>query len=246
MNTMFRLVTVAVLGAMLVLSGCAATRPDPNYTAYLQAATADAQHEALARASIADAAASCNGNETCVVAVAGFAAMSIQGARSGAGLAAPPRQLSGAEKAAVLIRSITPLGTAGINGAVAMHSSDNSRDIALGQYNFLGGVVSSVASSPALSSPSITVGGDYIPGSVGDTVGGDQVGGDQHIGDSAGRDLIGGDQHVGDTIGGDDNSGNSGRIDSPGPFDNSGQCTGVLCQGEGDTNPPPADPDTGG
>ena len=231
--------TLIIIALALTLAACAST-PDPHYSAYLQAVSASEQRDAAARGSIADAAASCNGNETCVVAVAGFAALSMQGGSSRSSVQPYRKQFHPAW--GILGQALPVLAQA----AVSWHSSDNSRDIALGQYGFLGGVIDSVTSSPALlpRDPSITVGGDYISGSVGDSVGGDQVGGNQHIGDSAGRDLIGGDQHVGDTIGGDDNSGNSGRINSPGPFDNSGQCTGLLCQGEG--TPPPADPDTGG
>ncbi len=238
MNTPIRL--LVLLLAVLTLSACASTRTDPHYAAYLQAATADAQRDALARGSIADAAAACNGDDTCVVAVAGFAALAVQGSAGRGANLQPYRKQH--HPAWGILGATLPVA---IQSAVAWRSSDNSRDIALGQYQMLGGIVGSVVNSPALTprDPSITVGGDYITGRVGDDVGRDQIGGDQHIGDTVGRDQIGGDQHIGDAIGGDNNAGNSGRIYSPGEFGPT--CTGPRCQGDGDVFPPPEDSDNG-
>lgn len=228
---------IILIASLLLLAACAST-PDPNYAAYLEAATAADQREQLVRGSVGDAAAACNNDATCVVAVAGFAALAVQKGGASAGLQPYRKQY---HPAWGILGAAVP---AVIQGAVAIRSSDNSRDIALGQYDFLANVIGSVTSSPALQprDPSITVGGDYISGRQHI---GDAVGGDQHIGDAIGRDQIGGDQRIGDDIGGDDNSGNSGRIGSPGPFDNSGQCTGDRCQGDGDINPPPPPPDPG-
>jgi hypothetical protein len=235
---------IVLLLAVLTLTACASTRTrtDPNYTAYLQAATADAQRDALARGSIADAAAACNGDNTCVVAVAGFAALAVQGSAGRSASLQPYRRQF--HPAWSIISATLPVA---IQSAVAWRSSDNSRDIALGQYQMLGGIVGSVVNSPALTprDPSITVGGDYITGRVGDDVGRDQIGGDQHIGDTVGRDQIAGGQHIGDAIGGDNNAGNSGRINSPGPFEIGPTCTGTRCQGDGDILPPPRDADNG-
>lgn len=228
----------AIVCSVLLLAACAST-PNSEYNAYLQAVAAADQREQAARGSIADAAASCNGNETCVVAVAGFAALSLQsGGQRGAGIQPYRKQFHPAWN--ILGQAIPAV----IQGAVSWRQSDNSRDIAMSQHDFIGGMVDSIVSSPALTprDPSITVGGDYVTG-------------EQHIGDAIGRDAIGGDQHVGDwhqgdAIGGDDNSGNSGRINSPGPYDdNSGQCTGTGCQGDGDHGlpvDPEPDPGNGG
>lgn len=228
--------------ATVLLAACATGR-DPNYSAYLEARQAATQQESATLRAISDASASCGGDATCVVAVAGFAALAARGQAGGGDLRPYVRQPSAGERIGLaLIGQISPLASA----AVAWRSSDNSREIALGQYDFLGGVVGSLASSPALTPPSITVGGDYISGQqhVGDTIGGDAIGGDQHIGDTVGGDFIGGDQHIGDTIGGDDNSGNSGRIHSPGPYDldTGDRCTGDRCQSPGDDIAPPAPP----
>jgi len=128
---------------------------------------------------------------------------------------------------------------------VALKSSDNSRDVALAQYGFLGGVVSDMSAASvavAQSGPRIDVGGDYVGGDrseIGDNytggdrsetnVGGDQVGGDQHVGDTVGRDQAGRDIIDNGGIIGDDNDQ---RQDSPGPYDNSADgddCTGSDC-----------------
>jgi hypothetical protein len=126
---------------------------------------------------------------------------------------------------------------------VALKSSDNSRDVALAQYGFLGGVVSDMSAASvavAQSGPRIDVGGDYVGGdrseivdnfNGGDrsetNVGGDQVGGNQHVGDTVGRDQAGRDIVDNTGIIGDDNDQ---RQDSPGPYDvdnsNDGDCDG--------------------
>lgn len=229
-----RIIVLAIV--VLALAACATGR-DPNYESYLDASRQAQQQQALALGAISDAAAACNGDPACVVAVAGFAALAAQ--KSGGSEIRPyVRQASAAERVGIaLVGQIAPLASM----AVAWHSSDNSRDIALGQYDFLGGVIGSVASSPALQAPSITVGGDYVPGSqhigddisghVGDAIGRDAIGGDQRIGDDIGRDAIGGDRIDGSNIGTDN------RIESPGPYDYGNRCTGEQCQGL-----PPSDP----
>lgn len=217
--------------AILLLAACATGR-DPNYTAYLEARQAAQSQEAATLRAISDASASCAGDAACVVAVAGFAALAASNKAGNSHIQTYQRQPSAAERVGLaLVGQIAPLASA----AVAWRSSDNSRDIALGQFDFLGGAIGALAGSAALTppaAPSINVGGDYVPGQ-------------QHIGDAIGRDAIGGDQRIGPeiNIGGDDNSGNSGRIGSPGPYDidNGDRCTGTRCQGEGgDVLPPPA------
>lgn len=230
----------------LLLAACATGR-DPNYSAYLEARQAAVQQESATLRALSDASASCGGDATCVVAVAGFAAMAARGQGGGPAIQPYVRQPSAAERIGLaLVGQISPLASA----AVSWRASDNSRAIALGQYDFLGGTMAALANSPALTGPSITVGGDYVSGRqhIGDSIGGDYIGGDQHIGDHIGRDAIGGDQRIGNeiNIGRDDNSGNSGRINSPGPYDwdidNGDRCSGTRCQGDGDDAPPNPDP----
>jgi hypothetical protein len=224
-----------LIALSVVLAGCASSRPDPQYRAYVQLVQEQETARQARFASIAAAADRCDG-DSCVQMVAAIAALAQAGAGQGAAPQQYRRDPSAAERVGLaMLGQMAPLASA----AVAWRSSDNSREIALGQYSFLGGVIDSVVSSPALQGPSITVGGDYITGSqhVGDAVGRDQIGGDQHIGDSIGRDVIGGDRI--------DNRGNIGRdnrLASPGPFDDSGdRCEGPLCQGV--QHPPPPDPE---
>lgn len=231
---------VTLIAFAVLATGCAATAPDPNYAAYIKLVEAERTAEAGRYTSLAAASQSCT-DARCVENVAALTALAM----AGRGSAMPSAQIYRKQyhPAWGIVGQAIP---ALISGAVAWRSSDNSRDIALGQYDFLGGVIGSVTNSPALTprDPSITVGGDYITGSqhVGDAIGGDYITG--QVGDAVGRDQIAGDQHVGDEIGGDrvDNSGligNDNRVGSPGPWDNSGQCTGPLCQGDGDITPPP-------
>lgn len=110
------------------------------------------------------------------------------------------------------------------------HARDTSRE----QYSFLGRVIDS-------AQPSIHVGGDYVPGQIGDNVGRDYITG--HVGDYAGRDQVGRDQtQVGRDFTVGDRNHNRGRQDSPGPIidDNAGDCRdGADCS----VQPPPAPPD---
>lgn len=101
-----------------------------------------------------------------------------------------------------------------VTGYVGIRQAEIARDNTVAQYDFLGGAIDAVAGSPALRAPSITVGGDYVPGQIGDNVTGDgnatrgaQVG-DTVGGDQAGRDI------VRDSVIGDGN-----RFGSSGPFD---------------------------
>ena len=245
---------VLILMLVALLVGCAGTgKIDPNYQAQLQFVEQQAAAERQQFTSIAQTAERCT-SDACVTQVAALAALAAAGGRGSAPTVQPFRKQF--HPAWGLLGSLVPSLA---NAAVSWHQSDNARDTSLAQYGFLGGVIRDVAASPALQTPNITVGGDYVPGSqhIGDAVGGDYITG--HVGDavSVGRDQIGGDQHVGDAIGRDvvggdriDNSGNLGtdnRIDSPGPIstDNSGdECDGIGCQGV--VNPPPEEDGSGG
>jgi hypothetical protein len=134
---------------------------------------------------------------------------------------------------------------AAVQVAGSVYQSQHSRDIALAQYDWLGSAIGSLANSPALQGPSITVGGDYVPGSqhIGDAVGGNWTGRD-----AVGRDNIGRDQRTGDDT--RTNWGTGNRFNAPGPFTDTGngpRCEGDQCQG-GDRFPlppaPPVDPET--
>lgn len=226
---------------------CTVSDVDANYDAYRETVSKLYEQQVAGKKAIADAATSC-ADDTCRVAIAGFAAMASQGAAQSVPLQQYQRQPSGWERFGLaLVGQLGPLGQA----AVSWHGLDTSRDVSQAQYNFLDNAISSMANSPALqgpSAPNINVQGDYVTGTqhVGDSVGGDaigrdSIGGDQQIGDNIGGHLVGGDQHLGDQIGGDrvDNDGiigNENRFTSPGPISGD-TCTGDTCQGV--VNPDP-------
>ena len=237
---------LALVFALMLLTACAST-PDANYTAYLQAQAAADQRDKVARGSVADAAASCNNDATCVVAVAGFAAMAMQSGSGRPSVQPYVRQPGAFEKFGLAaIGALAPLAQA----YAAIDAGRNSVDIArigadreVAVTQAWSQTTTGVAEAFAGLAPStaITVGGDYVTGTqhIGDSIGRDAIDGDQHVGDAVGRDSIGGDQHLGDAIGGDDNSGNSGRIDSPGPYESGDRCTGEQCQAPPAPEPAP-------
>lgn len=101
-----------------------------------------------------------------------------------------------------------------VTGYVGIRQAEIGRDNTQAQYSFLGNAIEALAGSPAMQAPSITVGGDYVPGQVGDNItgNGNATRGAQ-VGDNVGRDQTGGD-HIDGSVIGDEN-----RFDSPGPFD---------------------------
>lgn len=230
-----RALTLVLL--IVALAGCAGTRTaDPNYTQLVRFYEAEREATNQRFSTIAGTAEGCE-DDACRTTIAAFAALAQVSGGGSAG--APPAFRKTYHPAWNILGATVP---ALINGAVAWQQSENNRDVTLGQYDWLGGMMRDLSQSPALRAPTITVGGDYVPGSqhIGDAVGrdlisghvGDTIGGDQHIGDDIRRDTIGGDRI--------DNAGNIGtdnRIDSPGPYDIGDECEGELCQGE--TNPPP-------
>lgn len=262
---MFVLVALAAL-----LVGCAgAPKVDPNYKAY--ADIVDKQ-EAAAQARFASLGAAAQHCETdaCRERIASNLAIVIAATNGGGGQGKPEQYRRQHHPAWGILGAVAPQV---IPGLTSMRANDNARDIALGQYSFLGNVIRDVTQSPALQSPNITAGGHIVYGEqrIGDeygtytgrdaiggdqqlgdntSAGRDQIAGDQRIGDDIGRDAIAGDQHVGDTIGRDDNSGNAGnvgddnRIGSDGPFDNDTD-NGDRCEGDNcqGVPPPPEDPE---
>jgi hypothetical protein len=246
----FIMATTLVACAMLLTACAGAPRVDPSYQAYLEATQRSAQQEQLSRTAVADAATACAGDSTCVVAVAGFAALAVQsGGQRGASVQPYTRQPSAWERFGVAaLQTLPGLGQV----FAAVRAGDNNVAIArigaereAAVTNAWSATTTGVASAFAGLPPSISVGGDYVPGSqhIGDAIGGDRIDGSQHIGDAVGGDRIGRDAIGGDAIGGDridgSNVGDGNRIGSPGPWDNSGQCTGTACQGLPPTEPDP-------
>jgi len=245
---------------LIALTGCITPpKPDPNYEAYARILDKQAADEQARYASLGAAAAACK-SDACVERVSSSLAIVIAASGGGGSRIQPQQFRKQHHPAWGIVAAVAPQL---VPGYVSVRQSDNATEIALGQYGFLGSVIRDVSQSPALRSPSITVAGDYVPGTqhigdavagdyitghVGDAVGRDNIAGDQHVGDAVGRDAIGRDQHIGDAIGRDNigrdrntdsNIGNDNRQDSAGPFDNdidNGNCnrsTGVGCQGEG-------------
>ncbi len=217
--------------AVLALSACAST-PDANYNAYIEANVRAQQQQAAQLASIADTSA-CNGDPTCVVAAKGFAAMAFA---SGGGNAQPqqyvPQPSTAARVGLALIGQLSPLASA----AVAWRSSDNSVRTTEAQFGFLGGVVDSVSTASARSNeaafgvlpqlgPRIDVGGDYVPGQVGDNAGRDIVRDGSQVGHNTGA------INTGTQIENDGNYGDGNRQDSPDDRSQRTECEGDGCMG---------------
>lgn len=230
----------ALIGLAALATGCATTKPDPNYSAYVQFVEKQQASEEKRFTSLASAAESCT-DARCVENVTALAAMAAVARGNSAPQLRPfTRQRSAAENIALGVLGALPgLGQvwatveAGRNG-VEMARINAEREVGLAAE--WGSTTRGVADAFSNLPPSISVGRDYITGSqhIGDSVGRDQIGGDQHVGDAIGRDVIGGDRI--------DNRGNIGtenRIDSPGPFEHDGdRCIGDNCQGL-----PPPDPE---
>jgi hypothetical protein len=241
---------ILTLLACLVLAGCATTRTDANYSAYIEASARAQQQQAAQLASIADAE-SCNGDATCVVAAKALAAMAAQGAAQGAGVTQYVRQPGAAERVTLGLLGALP-GLAQVYATIdaGRRNVDIARinaDREIGMADAWAGVTADVAAAFGALPPTTYVGGNLISGT-------------QHIGDTVGRDQIGGSQHIGDWRTGDDirrdtagrdqtDYGTGNRLWSAGPYDwtdvgNRGpRCAGLGCQ---QTNPPPPDPETGG
>lgn len=242
-----------VLAAML-LAACAAT-PETRtaYDRYSDLIQAEQTAAQLRMASLARMVDACAGDARCVETVAGYAALaSVAGTGGGSGsqIAAPQREPGGVEKFAMVMGAVSPLAQAGLGFLSHRESSraqvETTRILWGGLSDIVGSTTGRMADVAAGATPSITVGGDYVPGSQhhGDYAGRDLISG--HQGDTIGRDRIGRDQHVGDRSGRDlargDRNFNTGRQDSPGPFDESGDCRdGGDC-----SEPAPPPPDDGG
>jgi hypothetical protein len=238
------LITLLLLSALLLLSGCATTGEAAFYARQEAAESA----RAAQMASLADTSA-CNGDPTCVVAAKGFAAMAFA---SGGGNAQPqqyvPQPSTAARVGLALIGQLSPLASA----AVAWRSSDNSVRTAEAQFGFLGGVVDSVSTASARSNeaafgvlpqlgPRIDVGGDYVPGQIGDNAGRDIVRDGSQVGHNTGA------INTGTQIENDGNFGDGNRQNSPDDRSQRTECEGDGCMGVNRpiTNPLPEPEDEG-
>lgn len=221
------LITLLMLSALL-LSGCATT----GEAAFYARQEAAESVRAAQMASLADTSA-CNGDPTCVVAAKGFAAMAFA---SGGGNAQPqqyvPQPSTAARVGLALIGQLSPLASA----AVAWRSSDNSVRTAEAQFGFLGGVVDSVSTASARSNeaafgvlpqlgPRIDVGGDYVPGQIGDNAGRDIVRDGSQVGHNTGA------INTGTQIDNAGNYGDGNRQDSPDDRSQRTECEGDGCMG---------------
>lgn len=237
---MIRITMALILCALA--TGCATTGEQAFYARQDSADSA----KTMRISRIADTT-DCNGDAACVISAKAFAAFAEIGV-GGAGSQSQqyvPQTSTAARVGLALIGQVSPLASA----AVAWRSSDNAVRSAEAQFGFLGGVVDSVSAASARSNeaafgvlpqlgPRIDVGGDYVPGQVGDNAGRDQIAGDQfqgdwRTGDDSRRDTIGRDRIINDG-----NLGDGNRQDSP--DDDSVECEGPGCMGVNRpiTNPP--------
>lgn len=207
---------------------------DPDYARYVEAAGRQ-------QAPLVDASA-CT-DSRCVEHVAALAALAQVAGGGRQQIQAPAPKRTFGDRAESIVKGALGILPALGGQYVGLESSRNSRDVALAQYGFLGGVISdtsAAASVVAQSGPRIDVGGDYVGGNRQDiAIGDDFTGGDRsetNTRTDVGGDQVGRDQHIGDTVGGDqagrdqtDNTGIIGdgnRQGSPGPFTNDGDCDG--------------------
>ncbi|MDR3389917.1 MAG: hypothetical protein P4L92_23005 [Rudaea sp.] len=166
-----------------MIAGCASSpAKDANYAAYLDLVAKQAQDAADQRTAFATMAAKCT-SDACVTQVAAIAALSGANATH-----APPQQFVPQESIAAkfglaLVSQISPLAAA----AVSWHAQDTSRDVSLAQFGYLGqvthditGTATALGTAAAGAAPTISVGRDYITGTVdnGTHVGGNQIGHD--------------------------------------------------------------------
>lgn len=135
------------------------------------------QHKQLesARTSYLAQAQSCN-DDTCRVAIAGFAALSTNsGQQQQTQQVQIPFERDGASKFRDVLAGIVPILSTLTGAAVNYRQVETSRDVQLAQYNFLDsaiGYTTTAAQNVANAGPRIEVGGDYVSGTqrVGDDV----------------------------------------------------------------------------
>lgn len=222
------LITLLMLSALLLLSGCATTGEVAFYARQEAAESA----RAARMAALADTSA-CNGDATCVVAAKGFAAMAELGGGEAGRVQQYVAPVSPWERWA---DRFLGLGQHYYNYRLQARISDNSvrRDEA--QFGFLGGVVRDSNATSARSAeaafgvlpqlgPRIDVGGDYVPGQVGDNAGRDIVRDGSQVGHNTGA------INTGTQIENDGNFGDGNRQDSPDDRSQRTECEGDGCMG---------------
>jgi hypothetical protein len=168
---------IFIIAAILIaLAGCAndAPKPDANYAAYLDLVQKQQQATDDARTAFAQMATKCT-SDACVTQVAAISALAASNARPNSPQPFVQQESLGAKIGLALVGQLSPLASA----AVAWHQSDISKETVKAQYGFLGGVVHDVTGAVNGLAPSITVGGDYVTGTVdnGTHVGGDLTNG---------------------------------------------------------------------
>lgn len=201
---------------------------NPNYMVYLQA-NADARANKQQSAEKIASAAGCPPNDgSCATAAKAFAAIALMGSGNGGDNAvqAPPRERDWAEKLGSVVGGLVPL----VNGAVAWHQSDVSKDTNRDNVHYLDHVFSTAFTALGNAQPNINVGGNYgntqtsttnttntttTTTDIATTYGNDYTGGNRTQ-TTIGNDYTGGTRtdHNGTVHTGDDD-----RYSSPGPFD---------------------------
>lgn len=209
---MKRLMIVLALACALLLTACAASRKD-FYDAQNDYREQVAARDAAKAAALQTAAAGC-ADDSCRIAIAGFAALA-----RGETLAAPAQYRS--EGAAVLNLVDRALGIGG-----SAYGARMNRDT-------LVGIASIVADSAGdRSTHSFIDQSDHSDNSTSivdsynsdDDTSGDTIA-DSYNGDHIGRDVIGGDRTDNSGVIGDGN-----RFESPGPISDDGNdCSGSSC-----------------
>lgn len=219
---------------LLVLAGCAST-PDANYSAYIEAHNRAEQQRAVAEQALSDAAA-CNGDAACVISVKAIAGLTMQGAGNRAQIAPPPRKATWSEHVRNVAGAVHPLGQI---WAMVEGGRNNVEIARIGaerearRDEAWAGMTVGIADAFSSQEPaySYVIGGDYVPGQIGDNAGRDQIHGNQHLGDWRTGDNIARDTIGGDRIDTDYGTGN--RLDSAGPYRDIGngpRCEGAQCQ----------------
>ena len=211
---MKRLMIVLAMACALLLTACAASRKD-FYDAQNDYREQVSARDAAKAAALQTAAAGC-ADDSCRIAIAGFAALA-----RGETLAAPAQYRS--EGSAVLNLVDRALGIGG-----SAYGARMSRDTLLG----VAGVIADNAgdrsqhfdySDHSATDNSVSISDSY---NADNDVSGDTIS-DSFNGDRIGRDVIGGDRTDNSGVIGDGN-----RIESPGPIDNSDpgdDCSGESC-----------------
>lgn len=232
------ILTLLLCCAVLLLTGCpfsGAVKPTPpgppqsDYGAYVEFEREREERTNATMEKLLAVAEDCE-SDSCRQGIAsnGFvflAGASAGGRRSIAPPAPPPVKRSGIDIAFGFLDRALPYISGERSARYALRGTE-------AMYNFLGGAVGNLSNSPALQSPNITVGNDWVQGNQhhGDAVGGDQIAGTQHLGDT-----VGGDQAGRDLRNGNDTRIRTGNINTGTQTDN----TGVI--GSGRQNSPDTD-----